>query len=87
MADSDGAYGLAFTECELQDELYLVLGLGPEDGGGRAPERATAILERGGGRGSVDGDGLEKLMEPAKRDLRWGRWDGGGHGEAAAERR
>jgi hypothetical protein len=82
MTDSNGAYGLAFAACELQDELYLVLGFGPEDRRRCAPERATAILEHGSGRGSVDGDGLQKLIEPAKRDVRWRRWDSSRHGEA-----
>jgi hypothetical protein len=85
MTDSNGAYDLAFAARELQDELYLVLGLGSEDRRRGAPERATEILEQGGGRGSVDGDGQQKLIEPVKRNVRWGRWDGSRHGEKAGE--
>jgi hypothetical protein len=70
MTDSNSAYGLALAECELQDELYLVLGFGPEDRCRSAQECATAILEHGSGRGSVDGDGLQKLVKPVKRNVR-----------------
>jgi hypothetical protein len=70
MANPNGAYSLALAPCELQDELYLALSFGPEDRCWSAQECATAILEHSSGRGSVDGDGLQKLVKPVKRNVR-----------------
>jgi len=71
VTDPHGTYGLPFASREFQDELYVMLGLGPEHRRRCALECATPVLEHGSRRRSVDGNGLEKGIKFVKRDVGW----------------